>query len=384
MRVLGSCSLGGAGHLGPLSGPLRAAQRAGHEVRVVAPPTMADMVASAGFEWAGGGVPPEDEIRPIREQIPVLPAADASMLGDRELFGRLATHWMLPTVREVAADWRPDLILRDPCEHASAIAAAELELPVAQVGISVAIAEWRAIGRSAPVIDVHHPGASHLEWAMPYLTRFPASLDPSRFATTLRYHVPPPAPSGRLPDWWSGSTAPLVYVTFGTVLGWMTYAADVYATALAAVADLDARVLLTVGRQFDATLLGEVPPNVHVEAWVDQVDVFQEASVVVTHGGSGTVYGALAAGLPVVGMPVFADQFTNSRIVAAAGAGLVVEREQDPAGRRRVIGSESAPELTAAVRQVLAEPSYARRAAEISAEMAATPTVDDVVAGLLG
>ncbi len=255
------------------------------------------------------------------------------MLGDRELFGRLATQWMLPTVREVAADWRPDLILRDPCEHASAIVAAELDLAVAQVGISVAIAEWRAIGRSAPVIDVHHPGASHLEWAMPYLTRFPASLDPSRFATTLRYHVPPPAPSGRLPDWWGGSTAPLVYVTFGTVLGWMSYAADVYATALAAVADLDARVLLTVGRQFDATLLGELPPNVHVEAWVDQVDVFQEASVVVTHGGSGTVYGALAAGLPIVGMPVFADQFTNSRIVAAAGAGLVVEREQDPAGR---------------------------------------------------
>ena len=218
---------------------------------------------------------------------------------------------------------------------------------------------------------------------MPYLTRFPASLDPSPFAATLRYHVPPPAPSGPLPDWWGGSGAPLVYVTFGTVLGYMSFAADVYATALAAVADLDARVLFTVGRQFDATLLGAVPDNVHVEAWVDQVDVFREASVVVTHGGSGTVYGALAAGVPLVGVPVFADQFTNAATWPPPAPGWSSSARRIPPDERQMVGTEAAPRLIAAVRRVLDEPSLDRRAAEIAAEMAATPSVDDVIAGLL-
>ena len=180
-----------------------------------------------------------------------------------------------------------------------------------------------AIGLSAPSVAEHAAGAPALNRSMPYLTRFPASIDPSEFPTTVRYHVPP-APAAPLPDWWDGSTAPLVYVTFGTVLGHMSFAADIYRLVLDAVTDLEARVLLTVGRRFDPAQLGDVPAHVHVEPWVDQADVLAHADVVVAHGGSGTVYGALGAGVPLVCVPVFADQFTNARLVADAGAGLAV------------------------------------------------------------
>lgn len=383
VRVLGVCSLGGAGHLRPLSALLAAAVELGHDVAVVAPPNMREMVAEAGFEWIGGGEPPEDEIGPIRELLPVLPAAEASELGERELFGRIATAAMLPALRPVCATWRPDLILRDPCEHAATVVAVELDLPVAQVAISVAAGEWRAIDRSAPSVATFAPLAPARNRSMPYVSRFPAALDPSPFPTTLRYHVPTRPPAGRLPDWWHGSTAPLVYVSFGTVLGFMSIAADVFRVAVDAVADLDARVLLTVGRTFDLSALGPVPEHVHVEPWVDHETAVAEAALVLSHGGSGTVYATLAAGVPMVNVPVFADQFTNAEVVAAAGAGLAVVRPAPANGRRDIVGRDQVGAIRDAVRRVLADATFAERAAVIGREMAATPTAADVLATLL-
>jgi UDP:flavonoid glycosyltransferase YjiC (YdhE family) len=153
---------------------------------------------------------------------------------------------------------------------------------------------------------------------------------------------------------------------------------------LTAVKDLDARVLLTVGRRFGASGLGTIPRNVHVEDWVDQADVMPEADLVVCHGGSGTALGALAAGVPMVIVPVFADQFENGRRIADQGAGLVVGAVPATDGvNRNVIGAVDAPRITDAIETLLGTPSYRRRAALISAEMAATPEADDVLAALL-
>src|SRR5699024_9122648 len=105
---------------------------------------------------------------------------------------------------------------------------------------------------------------------------------------------------------------PFVYVTFGSVAGGMAMVAGVYAAAVEAVADLDADVLLTVGRDTDPSSFGRVPRHVRVERWVDQASVLTRASVVVCHGGGGSTLGALAAGVPVVAVPLFsADQFIN-------------------------------------------------------------------------
>jgi MGT family glycosyltransferase len=168
-------------------------------------------------------------------------------------------------------------------------------------------------------------------------------------------------------------------VTFGTVLGHMTIAARVYRTALEAVAGLDARVLLTLGRRFDRSTLGPVPPNVHVEAWVDQADVLDRADLVVCHGGSGTAFGALAAGVPLVVVSLFADQPENGRRIAAAGAGLVVD-EADEADEAD--DADGASAITAAARSVLATPSYREAAGRMAAEMAAAPTAGDVLASV--
>jgi UDP:flavonoid glycosyltransferase YjiC (YdhE family) len=58
--------------------------------------------------------------------------------------------------------------------------------------------------------------------------------------------------------------------------------------------------------------------------------VVAEAAAVVCHGGSGTVLGTLSAGVPLIVVPLFADQADNARRVEAVGAGLVA-----PVPRRR-------------------------------------------------
>jgi MGT family glycosyltransferase len=160
----------------------------------------------------------------------------------------------------------------------------------------------------------------------------------------------------------------------------MSHAAVVFQAVLKAVADLDARVLLTVGRKFDAAALGRVPANAHVEAWVDQDSVMSHANVVVCHGGSGTVLGALESGVPLVTVPVFADQFENSRRVAAVGAGRTVEvHSRTEAESRAVVTKDDAPRIRAEVDRVLSDSSYGDRARLIAREMAAYPTVEQVM-----
>jgi hypothetical protein len=354
-------------------------------VAVVGPPALREMVELAGHPFLAGGEPPEAAIAPIRERLPVAAPLEASVLGNRELFGRLATTAMLPAMERVFAEWRPDLVLRDPCEYASAVVAGGAGIATAQVAISLADLEAGSITTAGPALDAHRRGLTEELRASPYLSRFPASLDPSPFATTIRFRDDATVSPAPLPDWWNGWDAPLVYLSFGTVLGHMSIAGDVYATALEAVGAVDARVLLTVGRRFDPSELAAVPPNVHVERWVDQASVLTAADVVVCHGGSGTAFGALAAGVPLVVVPLFADQFENGRRIAASGAGLTIESAAPSSndGSRNLITRDDARRIATAIETVMITPGHRARAREIAAEMAAAHPVNAVLDELL-
>ncbi len=383
MRVLAACSLGGSGHLNPLLPFLAGAQRRGDETLVVGPPALRELVELAGYAFRAGGEPPDADVAAIRERLPAALPREASLLANRELFGRLATTAMLAAMERTCVEWRPDLVLREQVEYASAVLGRRLGIRTAQVAISLAEVETGSITAAAPVLEAHQSGLVADLRASPYLTRLPASLDPSPFPATVRFHELATGSARPLGDWWDGSQAPLVYMTFGTVLGHMSIAAGIYRAALEAVEGMNARVLLTVGRSFDPATLGPIPDNVRVEAWVDQVDVLEEADLVVCHGGSGTVFGALAGGVPLVIVPLFADQFENGRRIAQAGAGLIVEAGQGGApGSRRVI-AEDARRIAEAIEAVLAMRSYQDQSRRIAAEMAVTATVDQVLATLL-
>jgi UDP:flavonoid glycosyltransferase YjiC (YdhE family) len=354
-------STSGAGHYGPLAPFVRAFRRGGHDVLVAGPPELYPSVRDAEF-WAFG-VPPPDEMAAVYAGLPGLPREQANARVVGEIFGRLDATAAVPRLLDAIVSWRPDVVVRESAEFGGLIAAEVHGAPHARVAIGLGEMEHLVDALATPNVDVLRgryglSGPNRLA-GEPVLTLFPAGLeDPAAAVPERMVRFRDPAwtvsvPSGR---------RPFVYVTFGSVAGGLEMVAGVYAAALEAVADLDADVLLTVGRDTDPSSLGPVPGHVRVARWVDQASVLGRASVVVCHGGGGSTLGALAAGVPLVVVPLFAsDQFINARRVAAVGTGVVASPDR----------------IRASLDSVLREPSYRSAAAALAAELARHRPTDE-------
>ena len=381
MRVLVS-STDGAGHFGPLRPVIDALIARGDEVLMVVPPKLEATVSAMGQPFVVSAEPPAEELAALWERFATVSGREAATLGNRELFGRLWTAALLPTAERACREWRPQLVLHEAAEYASAIAAERCGVAHAQIAISLAEVEAGSLELAAPALSEHAEQIVERLRASPYLTRFPASLDPSPYPATERFRALTEPPGAPLADRWGASDAPLVYVTFGSVAGGLPNSAALYRTALDAVAGLHARVLLTVGRDVAIDALGPVPENAHVEAWVPQAEVLADATLVVAHGGSGTTFGTLAAGVPLVIVPLFADQLVNAERAARAGTAVVVEPDRDAERGMGTLGPQHTARLRAAIETILADRSYARAARRIADEMAALPSIDDLLARL--
>jgi UDP:flavonoid glycosyltransferase YjiC (YdhE family) len=371
----------GAGHFNPLVPFARAFQRAGHDVLVAGPPDLARPAAEAGFDFWQFDPPPEDELGVVWSRVPELPPEQANEVVVGDIFGRLNTTAALPRLREACAEWRPDVVLRDPNEYGSALAAELHDIPHARVAIGLASSEELGLEIAAGPVDAIRraeglppdPAAETLR-ASPYLSVFPATLDDGDQPDTHRFRDPAwDAAPGELPEWWPGREGdPLVYLTFGSVAGGFPQALPVYGAAMRAVAGLPVRVLITVGRELDLDALPAAPGNVRIERWVPQKDVLGHAAAAVVHGGSGSTLGAIAAGVPLVVVPLFADQPQNARRVAEVGAGMAVEPNREDV-------DATIPPLRGAIEKVLSESSYRERAQALADELRAEPPVDEAV-----
>lgn len=175
---------------------------------MIGPPALGELVGVAGYTFCPGGEPSEEEVAPIRERLAIVLPAEATVLANREPFGRVATDAMLPGMERACAEWTPQLVLREPYEFSSAVIAHRAGRPTVQIAISLAEVESASITVAALALEQHRKGLVDELWASPYLTRFPASVDPSPFPTTVRYREPVASSAGPLPDWWRGSSAP--------------------------------------------------------------------------------------------------------------------------------------------------------------------------------
>lgn len=381
MRILVASS-GGAGHVTPMLPFAAACRDAGHEVRLIGPPELEPVAARHGLPFAAGALPPAEETGPIWGRIPTVSPAEAERLVIGQIFATANARAMLPAARDAVRTWRPDVVLREPTEFASAIAADEAGVRHVQVAIGLVEAQRMVTELSAEAVEAWSPGLGDRIAATPSLTLFPPTLDDAApRSPTHRFRVPEPAPAP-LPDHWGGPDGddrPLVSVTFGSVTAAVPHAAGIYDVALAAVADLPARVLVTTGHGAPEGRHVAPGPHVHVTPWVPQADVLARASVVVCHGGSGTTLGALAAGVPLVITPLFADQPQNARRVAAVGAGVAV-LAGDP-GRPAAVDPA---DLRRAITDVLAEPGFTAVARGLADEIAALPPVADAVSLITG
>lgn len=92
-------------------------------------------------------------------------------------------------------------------------------------------------------------------------------------------------------------------------------------TALKAFADEPVRVVATTNRVVPQHPI-EVPANAVLVDWLSYSQLMPAASLVVSHGGHGTVARALGAGTPVLICPIIGDMSETAMRVAWAGAGL--------------------------------------------------------------
>jgi MGT family glycosyltransferase len=137
---------------------------------------------------------------------------------------------------------------------------------------------------------------------------------------------------------------------------------DLLARVLTALRELPINLVVTVGHQIDPAEFGRQPANVHIERYIPQSSVLPHCDLVVSHGGSGSVIGALAHGLPSVLIPIGADQPWNAERCANLGVAQVLD------------AVEATPEaVRAAVVMVLDDPVYRRNAERLRDEIAALP-----------
>jgi MGT family glycosyltransferase len=133
---------------------------------------------------------------------------------------------------------------------------------------------------------------------------------------------------------------------------------------VAAVGELPVRAVVTTGQGIDPASI-EAPANVQVLRAAPHSEVLREAALAITHCGHGVTIKALAAGVPLVCLPMGRDQLDVAARVVHAGAGVRLEPSAAP------------EEIAAATRRVLADGSY-RRAAERIAAVIAEETASDL------
>lgn len=160
----------------------------------------------------------------------------------------------------------------------------------------------------------------------------------------------------------------LVYISMGTVNNDML---PFYRNCIAALADTDYQVILSVGDLADISALGSWPDNITVERHVDQIAVLAQADAFISHCGMNSVNESLYYRVPLILYPQTTEQGGVANRVAQLGAGIYLE-ETGASNRKRTLSAgnrhfEPAPAaIRSAVDRILQDDTYRRSASAIS------------------
>ena len=178
---------------------------------------------------------------------------------------------------------------------------------------------------------------------------FPRSRLPAGFHYTGPFRATSPDAFDLAP----GDGRPLVYCTLGTLQGSRS---GLFRKVAHACTKLDLRLVISQGNR-GRLKPGDLPGNPLVYDWVPQEAVLAQADLVVCHGGMNSVLEPLAAGLPMVVMPL---AFEQSAIAARL----------DYAGVARAVGwRSSARRLAEAIAEARTSPGLRQRARAVRLEM---------------
>lgn len=381
MRILFS-STGAVGHFRSLAPFIDACAERGEETLVAGPPWLAGTAQEKGYEFVAFEAPSADDLGRLRSGFENLPEDERNAAVRREAYGRLRPQASVRMLNEICRDWQPDAVIREHAEFGSALAAELHRIPVIRVSRLASFEEGVIAQCAEPLGDLRSalglpadPGGERLRHS-PSVTFWPASLeDPGHASASRPVRFRDPSwddPVSELDRASEDGMAPLIYVTFGTVTGTLPIASRVYTTLIEAITGLPVRGLLTAGRidgkpyPFPA-----LPPNLRTESWVNEVRILSACSAVVCHGGSGSILAPVAAGVPLVLVPLFGDQHANAQRVSEFGAGTVAELDAESIRHAtlRVLNDEANRRQAQALASELRTHAHCQGIVELIAEL---------------
>jgi len=378
MRILFTTT-GGTGHFHPLVPLAHAAAAAGHAVACAASYSLRPAVEAAGLRFfpAGfdrRGVPLDDLFPAMRS----LTGPALRQFVGVEIRVNIEARQMAPDLLRIADEWTPDLIVRDTAEYGGCVTAEALGIPHASVRTAYGDSSY---GQRHVVVDALN--ALRADHGLPpdpdgispfrylHLAFEPPGFWPADEPLAPTYHLLRPVVFDRsggegLPPWVASlPPVPTVCATLGT---FMNRSTAVFAAILEGLRDEPVNLIVAVGRDIDPAQFGPQPQNVHIERYIPVSLLLPHCVLVVHQAGFSTVVTTLLHGLPMVTIPLGADQPQNARSCAALGVGEVIGPEERTAGAIRE-----------AARRVLREPLYRERAERVRDEMAALPGPEHAV-----
>ena len=241
-------------------------------------------VEAAGFRaFATSPARHGDGAAPTRDLTPLPPVdARAAEVEFAENFADKGARRHATAIQEHIRAWRPDVVVRDEADLGSADrgrgARASRRRPswcwppgMLDAARPRRGRRWPPCGpstacRRIPACHAHaRPGAV----AVPAVVPQPASPVPLP-ETTFSFRPGDAWPRAHAPS----SVRKRVYVTLGTVFN--SGSGDLFERLLAGLAEVDADVLVTVGRDLDPAVFGPQPEHVRVERFVPQADVLPD------------------------------------------------------------------------------------------------------------
>lgn len=345
----------GGGNLPPSLGIARVLTQRGHTVAFAGRPEMVGRVHDAGFRAI--------ELRQSYAHVDRYPAGSP--------LTRVACYLTSPAVvDEVHATIdaeNPDALLIDAMFPAGLEAAAHYEKPSAVFFHSFLFRlrdQWKATDARfngmreqagfAPLAPMEELWRKQDRLIVTTLSQFDVPADPEWGSVVHvgpvledeKYAVPSALP------WDAQDQTPIVLVTFSTAPEQRSL--EKFQRSLDALADLPVHVIATTGGVADPEELA-IPQNAIAIRYAAHDPILQRASLVITHGGHGTVMRSLKYGVPMIVMPGLAhDQAPNGQMVQDWGAGIALA------------GDAQTQAIRAAAETILSTPSYAHAAQKIS------------------
>ncbi|SDP42204.1 N-glycosyltransferase [Actinopolyspora xinjiangensis] len=383
-------------HLVPALLPLaRATAETGNEVGVLTSPDLAAEVRAFGLDplELPNATGPRDVLqRPqLAERLGVDTSAMAE-LGNRTVrpspdhFARVFAGPLAGDTAEESIEalrsFGPDLLVREVADYPGYYAAEYLGIPQAVLDtgplaphdhedVLARINEQRdRLGLSA-VSDPLHPLRGGRLGMVPE-SFYPKHL---RLDSTV-HHRPPRAAEQRLDPTIAGlpGDRPLVLATLGSNAAALhgRGTRTLLDTIVEVLGDLRVTGVVALGRGIEPDeWRGARPDNVHLTSFVQQQLLLPACDAFITHGGFSGVREAMSSGVPMVVVPMFAEQPANADRVEQLGVGKRIDVED--------ISHDS---LRTTVGTVLADSAHRHRARAVEREFLALPPFHEMVVEL--